>query len=314
MRAELWVKGVEPMNSCLRSEISFDTWSLEKIVDDPLWVLENEESFWGEKAQRYTLDWARHVNYQVSFEDWRRKIREWAETPPEERRDHAYVKIARRITEGKEVFLEKALPHLCSFLPEGADLSIGVYFTAFIPPRAFAMGEIVFNVAATYWKGNADNILNSLVHEIFHVGYSHCRDVRTEERPKDGVLYDMLDNLQNEGVCTYVACEALPIFPAPDEKDYGLLEDMSEVRRLLGDLNSVLSRAGSLPDEEVQKLAWDKCVIGRAYYVVGAHMCRMIEEIKGREVLIEMLKIGPLVFVELYNSLVEDDMKIWVNI
>ncbi len=301
------------MNDCLRSEISFDTWSLEKIVDDPLWVLENEESFWWEKAQRYTLDWARQVNYQVSFEDWRQKIREWAETPAMERRGHAYVKIARRITEGKEVFLERALPHLCSYLPEGTDLSIGVYFTAFIPPRAFAMGEIVFNVAATYWKGNADNILNSLVHEIFHVGYSRCREVRTEEGPENRALYDMLDNLQSEGICTYVAYEALPIFPAPDEKDYGLLEDTSEVRRLLGDLNSVLSQAGSLPNEEVQKLAWEKCVIGRAYYVVGAHMCRTIEEQKGREALIETLTTGPSYFVQLYNSLTEDDMKILVE-
>ncbi len=301
------------MNDCLRSEISFDTWSLKKIVDDPLWVLENEDSFWREKAQRYTLDWAGHVNYQISFEDWRQKIREWANTPLEERRDHANVKIARRITEGKEVFLERSLPHLCSYLPEGTDLSIGVYFTAFIPPRAFAMGEIVFNVAATYWRGNADNILNSLVHEIFHVGYSRCREVRTEERLENGALYDMLDNLQSEGVCTYVAYKALPIFPAPDEKDYGLLEDMLEVMRLLGDLNSVLSQAGSLPDEKVQKLAWEKCVIGRAYYVVGAHMFRTIEVQKGREALIKTLTTGPSYFVELYNSLVEDNMKILVE-
>jgi hypothetical protein len=298
------------MNGCLRSKISFDTWSLERIVDDPLWVLGNEESFWGEKAQRYTLDWVKQVNYEFSFEDWRQRMREWAEAPLEERRDHAYIRIANRITEGKEVFLERALPHLCSYLPEGVDLSIGVYFTAFIPPRAFSMGEIVFNVAATYWCGNADNILNSLVHEIFHVGYSHCRDDRTEETPHKGVLYDMLDNLQSEGVCTYVAYEVLPIFPAPDEKDYELLEDASEVRRLLGDLNSVLTKAGRLPDEEAQKLAWEKCVIGRAYYVVGAHMCRTIEEHMGRDALIETLTTGPAYFVELYNSLVGDEMKV----
>lgn len=250
------------------------------------------------------------MNYPIPYDEWRQRIREWAEIPPEERRGHVFNRNARRIIDGKEEFLSKALPHLCSYLPGEADLSITVHFTAFIPPRAFAMGEIVINTAATYWNENADNILNTLVHEIFHVGYGHCRDARTEEGLEDEALYGMLEDLQNEGVCTYVGYRALPFSPAPDEKDYALLDDAGEVRRLLGEVNSVFSQVGRLPEEEVQRLAWERCVIGRGYYAVGAHMCRVIEEKKGRETLIGTLIQGPASFAKLYNSLVEDDMRI----
>jgi hypothetical protein len=303
------------MSRCDKSKITFNTETLEKIVNDPHAILGDEESFWeDEKPQEYTRMWAEAVNYPIPYDEWRGRIREWANIPPDERNDHIFMENATRIIEGKEEFLRKAVPHLCSYLPKDAKLDITVYFTAFIPSRAFAMGEIVINIAADYWKKNADNILNTLVHEIFHVGYSYCRDMRTEEKLDNETLYGMLDNFQSEGVCTYVGYRALPLFPAPDEKDYKLLDDMAEVRRLLKDLNSVFSKVGVLTSDEIQKLAWEKCVIGRGYYIVGAYMCKVIEEKRGREALIGTLTTGPVSFVDLYNSLVEDEMKVRVKV
>jgi hypothetical protein len=303
------------MGRCEKSKISFNTETLEKIVNDPHAILGDEESFWeDEKPQEYTRLWAEAVNYPIPYDEWREKIREWAEVPPDERKNHIFMENATRIIEGKEEFLRTAVPYLCSYLPEDASLDITVYFTAFIPSRAFAMGEIVINIAADYWKNNADNILNTLVHEIFHVGYSYCRDMRTEEKLDNETLYGMLDNFQSEGVCTYVGYRALPLFPAPDEKDYKLLDDTAEVRRLLEDVNSVFSEVDVLTSDEIQKLAWEKCVIGRGYYVVGAHMCKVIQKRMGREALIETLTTGPVSFVNLYNSLVEDEMKVEVKV
>lgn len=153
-------------------DIRFDTGALEKIVYEPRWVLENEEEFWGSyPAQRYTRDWARAVNYEIDYGDWRRMINEWSRVPEDERRAGSLLKITETIVGARERFLHDAIPHLLDYLPETTVLDVGVYFTAFIPPRAFAMGEIVFNVAATYWKGNPDNILNTMVHEVFHAGY-----------------------------------------------------------------------------------------------------------------------------------------------
>ncbi len=127
-------------------------------------------------------------------------------------------------------------------------------------------------------------------------------------------MYATLDNLHNEGICTYVGYTAQSTFPAPDEKDYKLIDNISEVKRLLKDVNEVLSRIDSLSKDELQKLAWDKCVRGRGYYVVGANMCRVIEKKKGKRGLIDTLIEGPVSFLKLYNSLVEKEMKLKVRL
>ncbi|RLI09322.1 hypothetical protein DRO42_04505 [Candidatus Bathyarchaeota archaeon] len=289
--------------TCLKSKIEFNTEALEKIVFEPEWVLKNQERFWeAYPAQRYTLDWAKQVKYEIDFEDWRNRIQGWSELTPEQRQSRLFLKNTRRIIEGRQRFIDKALPHLCSYLPEDADLGIRVYFTAFIPPRAFAMGEIVINVAATYWNDNPDNILNALVHELFHVGYSYCEEQSDRAYPEDDQRIGILRNIHNEGMCTYVAYKAREIFPAPDEKDFQYLDDPEQVREHLRNVDMILSKIGKVPREELDKLAWDRGVIGRSFYVAGARMCGVIEERLGRQALIQTMYDGPESFFELYNK------------
>jgi len=66
--------------------------------------------------------------------------------------------------------------------------------------------------------------------------------------------------------------------------DYQMLDDKAEVRRHLENVNEILSKIGSLPEDELDKLSWDTGVIGRSYYVTGAHMCQVIEEKAGKDV------------------------------
>ena len=212
----------------------------------------------------------------------------------------------------RDEFQSRAIPHLLSYLPElGRNQDLPIYFTAYVPPRAFAAGDIVINVAAPYWKGNADNILNVLVHEIFHAGYGWCRSARTEIPLKHKKLYRMLEDLQNEGMATYVAYKAVPMYPAPDEKDYELLESANEVTSLLEDINTLFEKVGVVKDGELQRLSWEIGVTQRGYYIVGAHMAEVIEETLGREVLIKTLVEGPISFVALYNSLVKENRRIY---
>ncbi len=299
------------MSNCVNSKVEFDTSTLEKIVQDPQWVLDNEETFWANyRAQILTRKWAAHVNYEIPYEKWRDSIREWSNLSQDEREKHELMRVTQRILTGKDEFLEKALPHDCSFLPEGFDLSVTIQFTAFIPPFAFAKEDIVIDVASKYWKGNPEHILNLLVHEIFHVGYSYYRTLQVEKDHVDEVLYKILDNIVNEGICTYVGYCALPIFPVEDERDYRMMADLTEVGRLFSDTNEVLAQYGKVSENELQKLSWDKGVMGRAYYVTGAHMCKCIDERKGRDSLIEVYSTGPLAIIELYNSIADDNLKL----
>jgi hypothetical protein len=293
------------MSSC--SDIRFDTAALEKIVDEPRWVLENEEEFWsGYPAQRYTRDWARAVNHEIDYGDWRRRISEWSRLSDDERRSGNLLTITKTIVGARERFLRDAVPHLLSYLPEATVLDVGVYFTAFIPPRAFAMGEIVFNVAADYWKGNPDNILNTMVHEVFHAGYSYWLG----DAEDSGLQEKILRNVHSEGSATYAAYTARHLFPAPDDRDFQMLEDPGTVRAHLDQVNMVLRAADEKPGAEVEKMMWDVGVIGRAFYTVGAHMCRVIDEELGRDALVSTFKDGPAAFTELYNGAAEPRLRL----
>jgi hypothetical protein len=291
-----------------------NTETLEKICNDPNWILENEKEFWEkERPQKLTKLWADEIHYSISYEKWREQMKEWAKILSDERPSHIFMKNCIKILDAKEAFLEKALPHICSYLPEHADLDVKIHFTAFIPSRAFAHEDIVMNVAAPYWNSNTDNILNALIHEISHAGYGYCRDIRTEKKLKNETLYRMLDNMHNEGFCSYVAYKALPVFPAPDEVDYKLAENAWDVERLFGEVNSVFSKIDELSEKELQKLVMEKCIMGRGYYVVGISMCKMIDQTLGKMVLVNTLTKGPVSFLLLYNSLAKEKTRLDVN-
>jgi hypothetical protein len=213
--------------------------------------------------------------------------------------------MTEAIVGAKGAFLAGAIPHLCSFFPADVPLDVPVCFTAFIPPRAFATGGIVINVTARYWKGNPDNILNALVHELFHVGYSQMRGRRSEPQHASPQVYQMLDDLQNEGMATYVGYRAIAAFPAPDEIDYRLLDDEHDVLRLFGEVNTLFGTVGKVSPGKLRKLAWKTGVTRRGYYVVGAAMARTIDSRLGTDRLVETLAHGPLAFVASYNSLVD---------
>ena len=306
-----FVERVLSMSRCQESVVVFSTATLEKIIDTPESVLENEEQFWeNERSQKLTKLLAENIGHEIQFEKWRENMRSWAAIPLEERSNHVFMQNARKIIDSKEVFLEKAIPHICSFLPEDAEIDITIHFTAFIPSRAFAHQDIVINVSAPYWNDNADNVINTLVHEIFHVGYGYYRDIRQEPPIENEALYNTVDILVNEGICTYVAYKALPVFPAPDEKDYQLLENFPDVQQLFDDLNSVLTQIGKVSSEELQQLVYKKCVIGRAFYPPGAYMAKIIDEEKGRDTLIQKLIEGPGSFIKLYNTLVKKKLQV----
>jgi hypothetical protein len=299
-------------SKCLKSEIRFNTEALEKLVYEPEWVLDNEEEFWSKyPSQVYTKKWAEQVNYKIDYEDWRKTINEWSEISPQTRQNKDFLKNTERIIEGKQIFIEKALPHVCSYLPKAANLDIGIHFTAYIPARAFAMGEIVVNMTATYWNNNPDNILNTMVHELFHVGYSYCRDQR-ENETTDTPLFDILENIHSEGICTYIGYKAQDIFPAPDEKDYQMIDDAEEVKKHLGNVNVIISKVGKISKNELIRQIWDIGVIGRSFYVTGAQMCQVIEKKADKEALIQTLIDGPRSFFDLYNSLVLAEQKILI--
>ena len=66
--------------------ITFETSALERIVQDPQGVLDEEESFWKtERAQVCTQMWADYVNIAISRKRWRNQVSALTELTEEER-------------------------------------------------------------------------------------------------------------------------------------------------------------------------------------------------------------------------------------
>jgi hypothetical protein len=299
--------------SCLDSQVAFETETLEKMVRHPEQFIEEGGSVWdNEKPLIYTKAWADAVNVGIPYLKFWRQVGELAELSEEERSQHPLLIMTDSIVSSQETFLEQAIPLVCSFLPEDMDISIPVYFVAFVPPRSFVSGGVVINVSASYWKGDVRNIFNNLTHEIFHVGYSHSRPLRTEPKLENEQLYQMLDALQNEGTATYVGYQANSLFPAPDEVDFRLLENPDEVERLFDEVNELFQEVGEVSEEELQRMSWRTGVTRRGYYIVGAYMAQTIDERLGRDALIGSLTDGPVSFVKLYNSLADEERRVTV--
>lgn len=302
---------VAEATSCTNATLNFSTSALESVVKEPERVLAEEGLFWEEEpAQHFTRLWAEAVNHQIDYEKWRSDVALLMDLSEEERINHGLVRMTNGIVNGQKPFLKQALPYVCSYLPEGANLDVSIYFTAYIPARSFLWEGIVINVSAPYWHGNPDNIFNNLLHEIWHVGYAKHREFRTEEVTVDAARYDMLDTLHNEGFATHVGYRSNSIFHAPDEKDYLLLEDPDDVARLLRVINDLFAQVDVLSSDDLDRLTWDQGVIGRAFYVVGALMAQTIEDALGKQALIDTVSAGPINFINLYNSLANVDAKI----
>lgn len=299
--------------TCLTSRVTFHTGTLDRLLAEPGAVLADEEAFWtSEPPQRFVRQWSEGTGVAIPYDRWREQVRALAEQPETERRSHPFGRMAREVAAAGDAFLEDAVPHICGFLPAASSLDIEVHFTAFVPPRSFVANEVVIDVSAGYWQGNVANVLNNLVHEIFHVGYSKSRPGRTEAPLADALLYEMLDVLQNEGLATYVAYEAQASFPAPGERDYPMLDNAGDVRRLRGLLNGLFALSGTASEAQLRQWAWRRGVTMRGYYVVGAHMGRTIDRETGRDALIETIREGPASFVRAYNALVPEPERLVV--
>jgi hypothetical protein len=89
-----------------------------------------------------------------------------------------------------------------------------------------------------------------------------------------------------------------------------MLDDKNMVKDHINEVNKILATVEKISEKELQKNSWDIGVIGRSYYVVGAHMCRVIDESEGKKRLTRTLLEGPESFLELYNSLASDEARI----
>jgi hypothetical protein len=247
------------------------------------------------------------------MDKWKGWVEKYKNRPVEEREKNAQLIAVKSVIKKEEEFNEKAIPHICSFLPKDCpSISTTIYFTTAIMANGFQMGN---NVVIYGENADKDNLL---IHELFHKGQRACESMIYENGSKDTTLNQIYINLQIEGTATYVGYKALKEFPSVDpllRKDYEFLGDTGIIGRLREKLNEVLKKAPSLVgteagQKEIRDSLWQVGSTGRAFYVVGCIMARTIDEKLGRDALIETITKGPQAFLQTFNSLVNE--KLWV--
>jgi hypothetical protein len=304
------------MNSCRDSEIRFDDSSIRLIFTDPEGVLKDVHGFW-EKEIPYkaTMDWSDATRVPIDYEGFRRNLEEISRQAPEDRWRHEAYRLSDRIMESAPTFKARALPHVCSYLPEGTDVDSVVRTACFIPPWAYYSGRvgIIINTSHRHWEDDVGMVLNTIIHELFHVGFGrYVEPIEYSKMKTSEQTIDLLSRgLQNEGMATYVAYRARHIFSSSAvDPDYRMLESKADVLRLSEKINNLLKLGRSKPFEEIRDTIWEEGVRSRAYYVVGAYMAGRIEEARGRAALVDTIVKESRCFIETYNGLPSDDFKI----
>lgn len=297
---------------CENSRVAFEASSLEVIYLHPEEILEDVDAFWTEDpAYRLVAKWHEGVGYPVPPPGWQQVIEKFAAVPAADRRSSEAMKAMTDLVRGKDIFAERAVPHICSFLPDnGRDIGTTVYFTSVLAANAFQKDyKVVFNIAHPDWEYEASNILNNVVHEVFHVAFYRNECLMAETPYHSIEKYDVCVNLMNEGLATYVAYRAQDFYPTRYD-DYAMLEDMAEVKRLIGRLNELLAAVDDVSPDEFRQRMWSTGVQERALYIPGAHMARTIDERLGRAALVRTMGMGPRTFIRTYNTLAESGLRI----
>lgn len=316
------IAGSQNINLSLREvpenwNVELDTSSVESIIIHPERILKNTKAFWEDnKTLRVVRMWHNLRRQPIHQDEWEKRLKRLALIPPEKRQNNSTFRLAERIANNKDTFFVNAIEHINTFLPQyNLKHTSTVYITANISTSAFAISSVedhvVINISNPHWQGDYTSILNAIVHELFHTGYNTNQVFRTEIDITNSTYHNLLTGLHNEGMATYVAYTAQSMFPAPVERDFRLLQKLSEVKKRVKMLNRLFRKVQSLSPEKLQRESWRTGVVERTYYVVGGYMAKTIDEKSGRNKLVETIITGPRCFIDTYNSLAEEGMRLY---
>ncbi len=297
----------------LEARIDFDASCAEEILYDPETILADPDRFWRTNpTYRLVAMWHEHSKEPIPRAHWVKGLEDLAAVPAQERRHQPAGLILRQVMDAVAAFRQEAVAHICSFLPEeGTELTTTIHLTAETHPRAFQIHDhIVLDITNEYYHSSARAILSCLVHEVFHIGYGNQQRLRRELDLDDATVNAMLNSLQNEGLATYVAYTAQHLFPAPDDRDFAMLERERDVKIRRHKVNELFRRAKSGNPGDLWGAFWSTGIRDRGYYVVGAYMAKTIDERLGREALIATVAQGPRAFVRVYNQAVDESMRL----
>jgi len=129
---------------------------------------------------------------------------------------------------------------------------------------------------------------------------------------------DMLMALQNEGMATHISHQLNASYPSPFEWFLYVIDQKPVVRLYIDEMNELFAVAQTRPTGEAYDAIYrdiaSLCYQKKGFYIVGAYMTATVETKLGREALARTVSDGYEAFVNAYNAVAEEGMKLqWAN-
>ena len=299
-------------------KIFFDDSAARYVLENPEKALNKErDSIWHSfEGYRITLVWHEKSSVPVTWEVWERGLNKFLY------QDTSLIKKSLTLADSLKFKVNreqnKIAQHISSYLNEETKFDAFIYFVAFTYPYAFCVdkNKIGIDITGDEWNFDTDCILNTTIHEIYHVGFKlnspdYDKYIAIDPTNQETFIRFNYAIMQSEGMATFVAYKALNLFPSEyRHSDYELLENDSTVKKAIDQVNSLTEMATTMPIDTLLQECWKLGVEERAYYVAGSYMARIIEEKHGTEFQAALVKEGSINFVKEYNLLAPNDYKL----
>ena len=317
-----------PVNQdyCLQYNLRLNFTSLEKLYHDPQAIIADPQAFLAQDPAYLLLAHSRSYGGQpFDFDAWLADVAKLASRSLEQRQRQVPYRLYQLIREHQQAFCQEVGAHVLAYLPQGSASGATIYLTALDDPWPgyFKEREIVFSLShplflyATriYAPTGLSTFFNLALQELFHVGFAASYPWPSlEEHKQDEIVIDMLINLQNEGIATWIEYELADQYPSPFEWFLYLVDQKPVVCVYITDLNELFAIAQTRPTGDAYDDIYRKIgAIGynrKGFNIVGAYMAAKIEAELGRDALIQTIQDGYQAFADTYNALVDEEMQI----
>ena len=295
-------------------KIDFNIESLKEVILRPEKIMKNISVFWkDDPAYSLAKKWHNYERLPIDLDKWESKLKKYSSMSLNKRNKNEFLILAYKIIDQKKKFKRIAIPYLQTFLPESTpEIHTTVFFIEETRTGGFIENDQVVIDITRQSDNGIEPALNTLIHELFHVGYAKNRFRRSEYSLSNMRLLRMVDLLQNEGIATYVGYKIKDVFSDRGMKEsYKKLKKPEIINKLITALNHLLSKAESLNNKDFYKLQGKIGYDQNAYYIVGAYMAKEIDEKLGRAALVKTVAVGPRSFISTYNSIAGKDKAVY---
>ncbi|MDA8130614.1 MAG: hypothetical protein M0011_03810 [Elusimicrobia bacterium] len=164
-------------------------------------------------------------------------------------------------------------------------------------------GQVVVNLNDGRFLADRRELLLSLPHELFHLGFEYYRGLPdlAAARTVGDLKEFVMEFTMNEGLATLVPYEKRRSAGALDARDYSVLESAGDLEKKLRVFDALLwelearskeALTGGFRDRILEELSRE-----RLFYIAGCHKALAIERSLGREKLAQLVRFPASAFI-----------------